>query len=182
MQNKNTSQQKIRRLVLDAMLVALYVVFSTVLAFKTPWFEVSLVGLPILLAARLFGMQDALVIAALGSFLEQLMSPYGLSVTTPLWMAPVVLMAAFAALGFFLIGRRDSLPLMLGVIILSELLLTALNTAALYVDGYIMQYAVKALHLIALPRIINSGVRMAISCVLVPLLLPPIRRLAGKTK
>jgi ECF transporter S component (folate family) len=182
MQNTNTSQQKIRRLVLDAMLVALYVVFSTVLSFKTPWFEVSLVGLPILLSARLFGMQDALVIAAVGSFLEQLMSPYGLSATTPLWMAPVVLMAACAALGFFFIGRRDSLPLVLGVIILSELLLTVFNTAALYLDGYIMNYAVKALHLIALPRIINSGVRMVLSCVLVPLLIPPIRRLVGKTK
>ena len=181
MQN-TTNSQKIRRLVLDAMLVALYVVFSTVLAFKTPWFEVSLVGLPILLSARLFGAKDALVIALLGSFMEQLMSPYGLSATTPLWMAPVVLMAAAAALGFFLIGRRNSLPLMLGVIILSELLLTVFNTAALYLDGYIMNYAVKALHLIALPRLINSGVRMAISCALVPLLIPPISRLVGKTK
>lgn len=179
MQNTKASQ-RIRRLVLDAMLVALYVVFSTVFSFKTPWFEVSLVGLPILLAARLFGAKDALVIALLGSFMEQLMSPYGLSATTPLWMAPVVLMAAAAALGFFLIGRRDSLPLMLGVIILSELLLTVFNTVVLYLDGFIWQYAVEALHVIALPRIINSGVRMVISCALVPLLIPPISRLVGR--
>ena len=141
-----------------------------------------MVGLPILLAAYLFGAKDALVIAFLGSFLEQLMSPYGLSVTTPLWMAPVVLMAAAAAFGFFIIGRRNSLPLVLLVIILSELVLTVLNTAALYLDGYIMNYAVKALHLIALPRIINSGVRMVISCALVPLLMPPLRALVGKSK
>lgn len=182
MKTKSSTQQKIRRLVLDAMLVALYVVFSTVFSFKTPWFEVSLVSLPIFLSAWLFGMQDAVVIALLGSFLEQLMSPYGLSPTTPLWMAPVVVLAVVAALGFLFVRRSGKPALLLVVIVVAELVLTVCNTAALYLDGYIMQYAVKALHLIALPRLINSGVRIALSCILVPLLLPPLRRLVKKEK
>ena len=51
MQIVSQNRAHVRRLVFDAMLVALFVVFSTVLSFKTPWFEVSLLSLPILRCA-----------------------------------------------------------------------------------------------------------------------------------
>jgi hypothetical protein len=65
-------------------------------------------------------------------------------------------------------------------IVVSELLLTALNTAALYIDGAILGYAVKALHLLMPMRVINGLVRAVISCVLIPLLLPPLKKALAK--
>lgn len=176
MEKINKNRAHLRRIVFDAMLVALFVVFSTLLSFKTPWFEVSLVGLPILLCAYLYGWADALLVAALGSFVEQLTSQYGLSPTTPIWMAPVMLLALVASLGFFLTKKSGgALWAILLTVIVAELVLTCANTAALYLDGYIWQYPVKALHLLLPTRLINGGVRTVISCVLVPLLLPPLR-------
>ena len=182
MENRFSNAIKLRRLVLDAVFIALFVVLGVVLAFKTPWFEVSLAGLPILLCAYFYGPVDALIVATIGSFIEQLLTPYGLSVTTPLWMAPVMLQAAVAALGFFVVRRSGKPWLILAVILVSELVLTFANTAALYLDGYIWGYAVKALHLLLPTRLINGGVRMAISCILIPLLLRPLRTVVGKKK
>ena len=180
MENRFSISLKIRRLALDAVLIALFVVFSVFLAFKTPWFEVSLAGLPILLCAYFYGAADALIVATIGSFIEQLLSPYGLSVTTPIWMAPVILQAAVAALGFFAVRRSGRPWLIFAVILVAELVLTFANTAALYLDGYIVGYAVKALHLLLPTRLINGGARMVLSCILIPLLLRPLRAVVGK--
>ncbi len=180
MQKSFSNALKIRRLVLDAVFIALFVVFSVFLAFKTPWFEVSLASLPILLCAYFYGPVDALIVATIGSFIEQLLSAYGLSITTPLWMAPVILQAAVAALGFFLVRRSGKPWLIFAVILVSELVLTFANTAALYLDGYVWQYAVAALHLLLPTRLLNGGVRMALSCILIPLLLRPLRTVVGK--
>ena len=180
MQIVSQNRAHVRRLVFDAMLVALFVVFSTVLSFKTPWFEVSLVSLPILLCAYFYGWADALAVAALGSFVEQLTSQYGLSPTTPVWMAPVMLLALVASLGFFLAKKAKNPAWIVLAIVVAELVLTFANTAALYLDGYIWQYPVKALHLLLPTRLINGGVRTVISCILLPLLLRPLSRVLAR--
>ena len=168
-----------RRLVLDALLIALYVVFSTVFTIKTPIIEISLASMTILLSAKLFGLADALAVATLGSFIEQLLSPYGLSYSTLIFMAPFIVMAAFASLGFRVAKGKNGFAFF-AVIIVSELLLTVLNTAALYLDGYLMHYAVKALHLIAIPRLINSAGRIVISSVIMSMLVPVLSPLLRK--
>ena len=173
-----SNRMHIRRLTTDAILIALFVVFSTFLSFKTPLFEVSLVSLPILLCAFYCGPLDALAVAAIGSFLEQALSAYGLSVTTPIWMAPVILQALAAALlfHFFYRGKKAPLWVLIAIIVVSELVLTATNTAALYLDGAVWGYSVKALHLLLPTRLINGGVRCVLSCTLLPLVLPALNR------
>jgi ECF transporter S component (folate family) len=169
---------RIRRLTTDAILIALFVVFSTLLSFKTPFFEVSLVSLPILLCAFYCGIGDALIVATVGTFLEQALSAYGLSATTPVWMAPAVLQALSASLLFYFFCRKKSSRtwVLIAIIIFSELILTAANTAALYIDGAVWGYSVKALHLLLPTRLINGGVRTVLSCVLLPLVLPALSR------
>ncbi len=168
----------IRRLTTDAILVALFVVFSTLLSFKTPFFEVSLVSLPILLAAFYCGPLDALIVATLGSFLEQALSAYGLGVTTPIWMAPAILQALTAALLFRFLyrGKAKRAWVLIAIIITAELVLTLANTAALYLDGAIFDYSVKALHLLLPGRLLNGGVRCVLSAVLLPIVLPILSR------
>ena len=95
-------------------------------------------------------------------------------------MAPVILQAAVASLGFMAVRRTGKPWLVIAALVLSELVLTFANTAALYLDGYIWSYAVKALHLLLPGRLLNGGVRLALSCVLFPLVARPLRALAGK--
>lgn len=175
-----TRRRFVGRIVFDAMMVAVYFVFATMLTFKTPIFEVSMVGVPILLSAKLFGLSDALVVATIGSFLEQALGAYGVTVTTPLWMAPLMIMALFSGVLFKLTKESNNLIVFFAIIVFSELLLTVCNTAALYLDGAIMNYPVKALNVLAVPRLINGTVRTVISCILLPTLIVPLRKVLKK--
>jgi ECF transporter S component (folate family) len=186
MKSSFSARQNLYRMTLDALFVALYVVLSTFASFKIPGaIQISFSTLPILLAAFLFRPVDAVGIALLGTFVEQVIdpSPYGF-VTLPMWLIPGTVMALLASLGAWKI--RSCASAKLGVvltcvtIVCAELLLTTLNTVALYIDGAILGYAVKALHLLMPMRIINGLVRAAISCVLIPLLLPTLRKVVAK--
>lgn len=159
----------ISRICLNALFIALYVVLGAYLTVRIPpALELSWASLPILLSAFLFTPADAFTVAICGSFLEQLLSPYGLAPTTPLWMAPVILMALFASILSWLIRARRTPWKMIVIIAFSELLLTAMNTAALFLDAKIVGYAVESLWVMAPGRLLNGCVRAAISCVLVP--------------
>lgn len=169
----------IRRITTDAVLVALYVVFAAVFSVKLPFAEISLASIPILLCALLFGAPDVLAVSVMGSFIEQMLGGYGLSVSTPLWMAPVVLQGLAAALLFYLF-KKDKIWKIVLAVILCEVLLTVTNTAVLYLDGAIMHYPVKALHLIAPTRAINGLCRAVVSAVATSLLYKPLKIFARK--
>ncbi len=172
--SKNTFT--VRRITTDAVLVALYVVFAAVFAVKLPFAEISFASFPILMCALLFGTGDVLAVSLLGSFIEQMLGGYGLTATTPLWMAPVVLQGVFAAL-LFLIFKKDKIWKIVLAVVLAEILLTVTNTAVLYLDGAIMHYPVKALHVIAPARLINGLLRTVVSASAVSLLYKPLRKL-----
>lgn len=171
---KSKSSVRLYRLALDAVLVALFVVFSVYLTVKTPIAEFSLASLPILLCAFLFGPFDALCVAACGAFFEQLLT-FGLSPTTVLWILPSVAQALFAACGARLLSNRKGWLHLILLILLSEVLLTAVNTATLYLDGAIMGYAVAALTVMLPGRLVNCAARAVISCLLIPAVLPRLR-------
>lgn len=173
------------RLVLDALFAAMYVVLATLLTIKTPITEVSLSTLPLLIAGFLFGPADGAIIAIVGSFLEQCMSPYGLSISTVLWMLPPILSALTSGLLGLLVkkaplGSRRHTVLLVICTFLAEMLCTAANTATLYLDGAIVGYSVKALNLILPIRLANLALRALVTCIVVPLLLPRVQKLMLK--
>ena len=75
-----------RRLALDAMLSAMFVVLSLI-SISLPNMKITLDALPVLVASLLFGPLDGLSVGLIGSFLNQLLT-YGLSPTTLLWILP----------------------------------------------------------------------------------------------
>lgn len=181
MKNPVSARTNVYRLVLNALFVAIYVVFSVFLAFKGKTIEISWASLPILLCAFLFRPVDAIAVAICGSFLEQLLSPYGLSATTPLWMLPVILQATVAAVAAYLMRNRMSVWKMAVIIAVSELLLTAANIAVSYVDAILFDY-LEYLTIDIPVRLLNGGLRTVISCVLIPLLLIPLRKALAKSQ
>lgn len=188
MNANKANQSTTRRIVLDALFAALFIVFSSVWPFTTKLgiIEISfLVSFPILLAALLFSAGDAILVALVGSFVEQLISPYGLAPNAPLWMAPVVLQAVVLGVGFFLLSKKNAVwnengklsVFVLLVVLIGELVLSVCNTAALYLDGWLYAYPVKALHLMVLPKLANCGVRTVVSLILVYTLTPKLKKL-----
>ena len=154
MKNAVFARPKIYRIALDALFVALYVILGTFLSFKIPGaIQISFSTLPILLSAFLFQPSDAITVAVVGNFLEQVVdpSPYGFA-TLLIWLIPGAVQALVASLGARTVrnaeSKRKIAILTVLVIVCADLVLTLLNTGALYLDGYLLHYHVKALHLL----------------------------------
>ena len=177
------SHRNTYRLILDALFAALYLVLAAFVSIRTPFAKLSFSSLPLLLAAYLFGPADALLVATVGAFLEQVQ--FGLGPTSPLWMLPAILMAGCA--GVLGLAAKTCAEkgesyynLLIPATLIAEILFTATNTAALYLDGYLMHYSVKALTVLLPPRLANLGVRTVVTTVTVRLLLPRVQKMMSK--
>ena len=82
---------KTKRLALDAMLAAMFVVLS-LFSINLPGMKITLDSLPILVGAALLGPLDGLAVGLIGSFLNQMIT-YGFTATTLLWILPPILTA-----------------------------------------------------------------------------------------
>lgn len=174
---KSRRNETLLRLVLDAMFIALYVVLSFFLSVRIPpLIKISWASLPLLIAALLFRPADAIAVALCGSFLEQLLS-YGVGPTTPIWMAPPLFHALFVSLLAPLCRRGNRRVRQTVLIAVSEFFLTFTNTAALYLDAAVVGYSLGAITVVLPTRLLNGGIRAALSAVLVPILLIPLTKL-----
>lgn len=183
-----SARKKIYRLAIDAIFIALYVILGTFFSFKIPGaIQISFSSLPILLCAFLLRPADAVSVAVLGTFLEQVIdpSPYGFA-TLAIWLIPGAVQALIAAFGAKTVtlakSKATALAFLALFIVCAEISLTLFNTAALYLDGYLLHYPVKALHLLMPMRLLNALVRCVISCILIPLLLPPLRKVLQRMR
>ncbi len=176
----NRRNGRLLRLTLDAMLIALYVVLSFFASVRIPpLIKISWASLPLLVAALLFSPADAIAVAFCGTFLEQLLS-YGITPTTPIWMAPPVFHVLFVALLAPFCRRGNRRVRQTVVIAVSELFLTLINTAALYLDAAIVGYSLGAITAILPPRLLNGAIRAVLSSILVPMLLMPLTKLCRR--
>ncbi len=163
-----------KRLVTNAALIALYVVLSLFSA-NLGALKLTFESFPVLVAALLFGWADGLLVGAMGGFLNQLLT-YGLSVTTLMWILPNMLRGLVVGLyarahGYALTTRQVA-----GVVLLSSLMVTALNTVALYVDSRIFHYPVSlTLGVIGL-RFLSSVVMAAVYTLVTPRTLTLLRK------
>lgn len=167
----------VRKLTFDAVLAAMYFALSFVSVRVGGNMKISVAGLPILVGALLYGPLDGFLIGLVGAFLEQLISPYGLTPTTLLWIMPAALRGAMAGgwakhRGFDLKGWETAL-----VIFVTALALTAMNTAAMYIDSKLLGYYSYAYVFGALAARLVSGL---ITSVIFSLIIPPLLRLIRK--
>lgn len=181
MKNPVSARSRIYRLTLDAMMIAIFVAFSMVPS------ELSWASLPVILAAFLFGPVDAVVIAACGSFIEQMW--YGLSFASFLWMLPWLFFSAFIGIAAMLINRRPRLWKMALAIVCAEILLSVCNTTALigfgytsvdpskFAEGLPMPLVVILTYIVRMPQGI---IRAILSSVAVPILIPPLRKVLNR--
>lgn len=139
-----------RRLVINAVLIALYVVLRF---FNIPFgesFRFTLASFPVILCALLYGPVDGLIIGLLGEFLSQVLGPYGLTPTTLFWCIGETVRGGALGLCSVLFLRkrlffaeqptRKNIVLLLICCILTGVLAALGQTFALYVDSTMMGY------------------------------------------
>lgn len=132
-----------KRLAFDATFVALYYVLARFVSVNVGLqIRITLDGLPIILCTLFMGLSDGLSVALIGSFLYQATSEYGLSPTTPLWMAPAIGRALFVGIAVLSteVVKKDKIGRVgiCVIVALSSIFVTVLNTLAIYIDSCII--------------------------------------------
>ena len=148
MQNKG--KMAVKRLAVNAMLIAVYVVLRY---FNIPFgnsFRFTLAPFPVILCALLYGPVDGLIVGLLGEFLSQILGPYGMTPTTLLWclgetargctlgLCSALLLKKWLLSSGRLTGRQ--VAVILGCCAVTGVLAALCQTLALYVDSTMMGY------------------------------------------
>lgn len=161
-----------RRIALNAVLIALYVLLGFLKIPIGNMLRVNLASFAVVVCAVAFSPIDGLIVGFLGEFLSQILGPYGMTPTTALWALPEAvrgLLLGFIML-FFVKKQLDAATLLkskalswyLAANIISGIAASLLNTLALYVDskmfGYYNHYMVFGVLLIRLSlAVVMSG-------------------------
>lgn len=137
-----------RRLVLDAVLIALYIVLAFFKIQIGNILRFNMASFAVVMCAVAFGPVDGLIVGFLGEFLAQILGPYGLTPTTVLWALPEAIrggLLGLAIVSFKLMYKSKLVPYMAASIV-TGVLASLGNTFALYVDskmyGYYSYYLV----------------------------------------
>ena len=130
-------------MVISAMLTALYVVLS-LMAIRIGNLRITVDSLPIVVAGALLGPVPGLAVGLLGNLIEQMLL-FGLGPTTALWIVADGVRGLIV--GWY--ARRKGYNLntvqMIAVAVVAAVVVTILNTVALYIDSKINHYYTEAL-------------------------------------
>ena len=130
---------KVKKLVVNAMLTAMYVVLSLTATINLGNMKITFDSLPIILGAALFGPLAGFTIGFLGSFLNQMLT-FGLTATTILWVLPAAIRGLLV--GLYAKHKKFDMNFKQTVFITAAtaLVTTAINTLVMYIDAKIYGY------------------------------------------
>ena len=171
---------KTKRLALDAMLAAMFVVLS-LFSIRLPGMKLTLDALPVLVAAARLGPVDGLAVGLIGSFLNQMIT-YGFTATTLLWIIPAGIRGLLVGLYAKRHGFSMTLRQTVFITISTALLVTALNTFFMYVDSWVYSYSYTAALATLALRVLAGIITAVLFSLLLPALLAALRRLLGDGK
>lgn len=129
---------KTKKLVFNAMLAAMCTVLASV-AINLGNMKITLESVPVLLAGLLFGPMSGAMVGFVGTLLYQALI-YSVTITTILWVIPYVVCGGVVGLLAKRTNYQPSRRQVILFVVIAELLVTALNTGALYIDSQIYGY------------------------------------------
>ena len=172
-----TAPLSTRKLVTISMLTAVYVVLSLVGTLNLGWIRIGVDSLPIILGALLYGPAGGLLVGLLGSLMNQLVT-YGLMATTVLWILPAaargLMLGAYAKAHGYALSRAR----LVGALCVTAVLVTALNTGAMYLDSIINGYYSYAYVFGGVVTRVSAGVATA---VVMSFVAPPVVRMLERS-
>ncbi len=163
----------IYRLALDSMLAALYFIL-TYITIRVGNFHITFASIMVVIPSLLFGLPDALLIALLGEFLNQVLT-YGIMVTTPLWILPPLFRALIISIVSMVYKKKNDalenhIIIYFITTIIAGLITSIANTAVTFLDGYIIGYSVSFVLLTTCFRfLINIATSIVVSIIALPI-------------
>ncbi len=168
-----------RRLTTNAVGIALFILLSY-LSVELVVFKLSFASFPIIVVSLLFGCVDGMAVGGVGEFIHQLLT-YGLTPTTVLWVLPALVRGLIVGLYAQRHGFALSLKQTAAIVLVSSLVVTALNTVVWYADAAIVGYPIEFTFVSIVLRFVNSIVTAAILTAVSPQAVNLIRKSgAGK--
>lgn len=158
----------------DAILAAMCAVLG-MLSLDFGNLKITFESLPIIIGALLFGPLDGFAIGGIGAIIYQLLR-YGVSLTTALWILPY----ALCGLVVGLYAKNNTFDLdtkkLCIIVVLSEMMVTLLNTGVLYIDSKIYgYYAFAYIFGTFVLRLVISVAKALVFTAIIPVLLKPIK-------
>jgi ECF transporter S component (folate family) len=138
-------KSSVYRLAIDAMMAALYFVLAFLVNINImPNVHVTPASIAIILVAVLYSPADAVMVAVVGELINQV-AKYGITLTTPLWLVPVVLRALIISVVAYLYRRgdkhlEDNIPAYLATLAVAAVVTTIANTYVIYIDAMLFKY------------------------------------------
>ncbi|MGN1398979.1 MAG: ECF transporter S component [Erysipelotrichaceae bacterium] len=130
-----------RKVAYISMLVALYLVLAILTPIKIIQFKFTFEAFPILVGGFMFGSKEGFLIGTLGSFLYQILfSSYGLTPTTLLWVLPHSLSGLLVGYLSEKLNFNLNIKSIFLISVASAILVTCLNTLALFIDSKLYGY------------------------------------------
>ena len=166
-----------KKLVMLAMLTAVYVILCLVGTIRLWWMNISVATLPLIIASLLFGPVGGMLVGLLGSFLEQLLN-YGLMATTVLWLVPNTVRGLLLGVYFRKKNYHPSRAQLIGALTAAALITTALNTAVMYLDSVVQGYYSYAY---VFGGVVTRVVAGIVTALVMAFVAPPVVGLLGRT-
>lgn len=142
---------------------------------STTTLRISFYGLPLMIAGIIFGYKTGLIAGFIMSIISQLvLSEYGITPTTPLWMIAPILWGLLSGLIVKLFKGNLSILSIVVSVIITSIFVSLSNSLALYVDGIVFQYDTKITFVLIISRIFVS---IIVACVYIPVLYVLSKRL-----
>lgn len=172
---KLKNQSLVFKMTLLALNLALFIVLNYA-SFNLQFVKFSAKGLPVIFIAVIFGPIEGALLGGVGEFLCQLVSPYGLTPTTPLWIVPWIVMGLIVGLMFKQKDVKEHPILWIITVIVCCLAVTSINTLVIWIDGLVMQYDPKLTTINIVIRFATSIASAILYMLVVPVLFEPLIR------
>ena len=177
-EGENNIMKKIttKQLVFISVLAAIYVVLS-IISFGTNDFKVSIESLAVITGSTVLGPVGGFFVGLVGELIHQLIGPYGVDITLPLWLLPY----ALEGLMFGLLVKKEhgniSKKRLILTIIPCEICLTVMVTLVNWASAVIQGWGAWQVIAAAIPlRLGIMAVRIVVYIIVLPLLYSRIKK------
>ena len=130
----------LKKLCVCSVLAALYVALEWIassfgkIAFLDNY-QIPISCFPLIIASVMFGIGWGTLTAAVGSFISQI--GFGIGWGTLIWMAPTVIYGLSVAVLYLLFKKNNNTFALATQFFISSIILSLLNTIAMYINNYI---------------------------------------------
>lgn len=135
---------------------------------NTTTLRISFYGLPLMIAGIIFGYKTGLLAGLIMAIISQLvLSEYGITPTTPLWMIAPIIFGLLSGLIIKIFKDKISVISILISVVITSIFVSLANSLALYVDGIVFDYDTKITFVLIMIRILSS---IIVACIYIPIL------------